>query len=236
VNGRYKAAHAPRSILPRLNPRPLFPHVFVFSSLLGPQTTANSNHSRTSAAFARKSNHSRTYAKTGGRGCLLQYAHFDNLLVILPIIYLQLKCKMSARRHFWSAAARRRFWGSDKIAPFQLFARSGGHRKSRSKLPHSEGSFRPHCGNAKSRSLALLGMTNHVPQVAGHESRLPPAARRRTGPTTRKRNPRASQGAAGTMYRAPTRDAGRRVWGGGQIFAGSEPGNARPCLRGRLGF
>jgi hypothetical protein len=33
----------------------------------------NSNHSRTSARVARKSNYSRTYAKTGGWGCLPRY-------------------------------------------------------------------------------------------------------------------------------------------------------------------
>jgi len=33
---------------------------------------AKSNYSRTSTPFGRKSNHSRTYAKTGGRGHLLQ--------------------------------------------------------------------------------------------------------------------------------------------------------------------
>src|SRR5208282_3191576 len=53
---------------PRSKSQTLFPPPFAFSSLLGPQPTANSNHSRTSAAFARKSNHSRTYAKTGGWG------------------------------------------------------------------------------------------------------------------------------------------------------------------------
>jgi hypothetical protein len=71
VNRRHKPACASRNILPGLNSRPLFPHAFVFSSLLGLQTTAKSNHSRTSAAFSRKSNHSRTYAKTGGWGSYL---------------------------------------------------------------------------------------------------------------------------------------------------------------------
>jgi len=66
VNRRRKPACAPAIALPGPGSRPLFPHVFVFSSLFGPQTAANPNHSPTSAAFARKSNHSRTYAKTGG--------------------------------------------------------------------------------------------------------------------------------------------------------------------------
>jgi len=68
VNIRRKPACASRNILPGPNPRPLSPRPFVFSSLFGAQTAANSNHSPTSAAFARKSNHSRTYAKTGGWG------------------------------------------------------------------------------------------------------------------------------------------------------------------------
>jgi hypothetical protein len=70
VNCGHNPACAPREILPGPNPRPLFPYPFVFSSLFGPQTAANSNHSRTSRKFARKSNHSRTYAKTGGWGHL----------------------------------------------------------------------------------------------------------------------------------------------------------------------
>ncbi len=42
---------------------------------------AKSNYSRTSEAFARKSNHSRTYAKTGGRGCLESDLFSFNLFV-----------------------------------------------------------------------------------------------------------------------------------------------------------
>ena len=69
MDRRRKLACASWNILPGLNPRPFFTHPFVFSSLFGPQTSANSNHSRTSVAFAHKSNHSRTYAKTSGVGC-----------------------------------------------------------------------------------------------------------------------------------------------------------------------
>jgi len=48
---------------------PFQPSTFNFEPLFSP----NPNHSRTSKTFARKSNHSRTYAKTGGGGgaCLL---------------------------------------------------------------------------------------------------------------------------------------------------------------------
>ncbi len=68
VSRRHKPVYARQRALPGLNPRPLFPHPFVFSSLFRWKTTANSNYSRTSRKFARKSNHSRTYAKTGGWG------------------------------------------------------------------------------------------------------------------------------------------------------------------------
>jgi len=44
------------------------PSTFNFELFLSP----NSNHSRTSKTFARKSNHSRTYAKTGGCGGILE--------------------------------------------------------------------------------------------------------------------------------------------------------------------
>ena len=82
VNCGHNPACAPREILPGLNPRPLFPHLFVFPSLFGPQTPANSNYSRTSRKFARKSNYSRTYAKTGGGGIFL--FHLPLSLPLLP--------------------------------------------------------------------------------------------------------------------------------------------------------
>src|SRR5208282_2710763 len=50
---------------PGPTPGPLFPLLFVFPSLFRPQNPPKSNHSRTSAAFARKSNHSHTYANRG---------------------------------------------------------------------------------------------------------------------------------------------------------------------------
>ena len=68
VNRRHKPASALQRALPGPGSRPLFPHPFVFSSLFRRQTSANSNNSRTSRKFARKSNHSRTCAKTGGWG------------------------------------------------------------------------------------------------------------------------------------------------------------------------
>jgi hypothetical protein len=46
-----------------------------------PSFSPNSNHSRTSETFSRKSNYSRTYAKTGGWGCLLQNVQTYNSFV-----------------------------------------------------------------------------------------------------------------------------------------------------------
>jgi hypothetical protein len=61
-------AHLPEQNSPGPISRPLLLLVFVFPSLFRPPNPSKSNDSRTSAAFARKSNHSRTYAKTGGWG------------------------------------------------------------------------------------------------------------------------------------------------------------------------
>src|SRR5271157_2037454 len=50
---------------------------------------AKSNYSRTSTKCARKSNHSRTYAKTGGWGCLPQNAFSHNPFVFFcSVIYM----------------------------------------------------------------------------------------------------------------------------------------------------
>ena len=81
MNHQHKLAFIPPTIFRGPNPRPLFPHSFVFPSLFRPQTPANANYSRTSTRFARKSNHSRTSAKTGGGGVNPRYDqsfHFGN--------------------------------------------------------------------------------------------------------------------------------------------------------------
>src|SRR5208283_3168661 len=104
--------------------RRLFPHPFVFSSLFGPQTTTNSNHSRTSAAFTRKSNHSRTYAKHRGWG---SYLHSN----------VSTKCR------------RADILECGGLPPLELYGRNGWHRKSGSKLPHSKAGFRRHEGRTK---------------------------------------------------------------------------------------
>src|SRR5208337_5053813 len=51
--------------------------------------------------------------------------------------------------------------------------------QKREQAPALQGRLSPARGEDKSRSLALLGMTNHESQVTSHESRLPPAGRRR---------------------------------------------------------
>ncbi len=61
--------------------------MFPASALFCPPLATNSNYSRRSANFARKSNHSRTYAKQGGGGCFLQAACANNSFVFTNCMY-----------------------------------------------------------------------------------------------------------------------------------------------------
>ena len=203
VNCGHNPACAPREILPGLNPRPLFPHLFVFPSLFGPQTPANSNYSRTSRKFARKSNYSRTYAKTGGGGIFL--FHLPLSLPLLPFpAHLPLSPTIPALTgtspvspivpaltqtpgggghttpfllrhgqllpyesyqlqyvplHYVSMSARRQFCCAEQKDAQAL---RGSPRSS-----GQAGWVRE-----KSRSLALLGMTNYGTRVTQRESRV----------------------------------------------------------------
>jgi len=77
------------SVLSVVNILPLFPE---FSLATRHSSLAtNSNHSRTYEPFSRKSNYSRTYAKTGGRGYPPQDALADNSFVFFHYVNYMLK-------------------------------------------------------------------------------------------------------------------------------------------------
>ena len=66
--------------------------------------------------------------------------------------------------------------------------------QKREQAPVLQSRLSPARREDKSRSLALLGMTNHESRVTGHGSRLPATAgRQEDAPCTRRRNPRAAR-------------------------------------------
>src|SRR5208283_3436233 len=183
-----KPACASRNILPGLNPRRLFPHPFVFSSLFGPQTTTNSNHSHTSAAFPCKSNHSRTYAKHRGWG---SYLH-SNVSKICrradilecggspPLLGVTKGRQLNCMRGTDGIAKA----GASSRTPRPAFAGTTGGQKQ---IPRAARDDKSRVTSHGSRLPATAGRQEDAPCTS---RRNPRAARlRRTGPT-RVRNPR----------------------------------------------
>jgi hypothetical protein len=200
VSRRHKPACTSRNILPGLNPRPLFPHPFVFSSLLGPQITANSNYSRTSTKCARKSNHSRTSAKTGGWGCyrygdvskicrradILECGLFTLLAPIFegslegpPLLRVtrgrQLNC-MGGTDGIAKAGALRGAQGKQAPALQGRLSPAPGEDNEEEEEERSldYATRRATMRRGRESRVAPLGMTNHESRVRGHASRLTP--------------------------------------------------------------
>src|SRR5208337_5338668 len=89
---------------------------------------------------------------------------------------------MSARRHFWSAAACRRFT-VDKAPRYEWLEGNGWRRKSGSKLPHSKAGLRQHDR-----------MTNHGSRVTP-----PSCGGRAAGPTTAREPKSTDKSVCATM-------------------------------------